>query len=401
MSMILREGATSKRIDVVFDVYRSRNVDKEHREREERGYTGIEYRNIQPDHRIQQWRKFLSNPQNKKQLVRVVTEEWQKERSRQRLTGKHLFTATEESCVEISADNFRPREDLTSTQEEADTRLLLHASHAARNGFKAIVISSEDTDVFVLCLAFKDFVPATMYLKCGTQTRTRFVSITNVFERHGSRICKCLPGLHAFTGCDSVSAFSGKGKLTALKLVKRRPAYQELFQQLGVEWELSNELFVRLQEFTCLMYSSNPGTRDVNVLRYRLFCARKGELESHQLPPCQDTLRKHCERANYQSAIWRRSLQCSPQIPSPIGSGWCLKDGKLTIDWMNGEPAPKAVLELLSCQCKRVCQLPSCTCLANGLHCTDMCRLRECTNQPEEAAEDLTTDDSDIECEDD
>ena len=233
MSMILREGATSKRIDVVFDVYRSRNVDKEHREREERGYTGIEYRNIQPDHRIQQWRKFLSNPQNKKQLVRVVTEEWQKERFRQRLTGRHLFTTTEESCVEISADNFRPREDLTSTQEEADTRLLLHASHAARNGFKAIVISSEDTDVFVLCLAFKDFVPATMYLKCGTQTRTRFVSITNVFERHGSRICKCLPGLHAFTGCDSVSAFSGKGKLMVLKLGTRHPAYQELFQQLG------------------------------------------------------------------------------------------------------------------------------------------------------------------------
>lgn len=94
MSMILREGATSKRIDVVFDVYRSRNVDKEHREREERGYTGIEYRNIQPDHRIQQWRKFLSNPQNKKQLVRVVAEEWQKERFRQRLTGRHLFTTT-------------------------------------------------------------------------------------------------------------------------------------------------------------------------------------------------------------------------------------------------------------------------------------------------------------------
>ena len=39
MSMILREGATSKRIDVVFDVYRSRNVDKEHREREKRGGT--------------------------------------------------------------------------------------------------------------------------------------------------------------------------------------------------------------------------------------------------------------------------------------------------------------------------------------------------------------------------
>ena len=92
------------------------------------------------------------------------------------------------------------------------------------------------------------------------------------------------------------------------------------------------------------MYSSNPGTKDVKVLRYRLFCARKGELESHQLPPCQDTLRKHCERANYQSAIWRRSLQSSPQIPLFIGSGWCLKDGKLSIDWMSGEPHPRLCL---------------------------------------------------------
>ena len=67
---------------------------------------------MQPDHRIQRWRKFLSNPQNKKQLVRVVTEEWQRERLGQRLTGKKLFTTTEERCVEISPDHVRLREDL-------------------------------------------------------------------------------------------------------------------------------------------------------------------------------------------------------------------------------------------------------------------------------------------------
>ena len=55
------------------------------------------------------------------------------------------------------------------------------------------MISSEDTDVFVLCLAFEDFVPATIYWKCGTQTRTRYISITNVVQRHGSGICKCRP----------------------------------------------------------------------------------------------------------------------------------------------------------------------------------------------------------------
>ena len=80
----------------------------------------------------------------------------------------------------------------------------------------------------------------------------------------------------------------------------------------------------------------------MNELRYRLFCAKKGKLDSNQLPPCADCLRKHSLRANYQAAIWKRSLQSCPQVPSPVGSGWCLEDGKLTIDWMSGEPAPQA-----------------------------------------------------------
>ena len=60
-----RVSATSKRIDVVFDVYREKSF--KNTQREERGDTR-ESSNIQPDDRIKQWR----NPQNKKQLVRVV-----------------------------------------------------------------------------------------------------------------------------------------------------------------------------------------------------------------------------------------------------------------------------------------------------------------------------------------
>ena len=170
-------------------------------------------------------------------------------------------------------------------QEEADTRLLLHAYHAAKNGCPTEVIVSDDTDVFLLCLAFKSHIPSTG----GTQARTRYIDMTNVVQRHGSKLCRCLPGLHAFTGCDNVSAFSGKGKLSALRLTKRHAKFRELFQVLGTEWEVSDELFTSLQEFTCFMYSSNPGTTDVNDLRYRLFCAKKGDLDSSQLPPCVDT----------------------------------------------------------------------------------------------------------------
>ena len=139
------------------------------------------------------------------------------------------------------------------------------------------------------------------------------------------------------------------------------------------------------------MYSSAPATDDVNTLRYMLFCAKKGELESNQLPPCADSLQKHCQRANYQARVWRESLTGCPEVPSPVGSGWCLEieeDGteNLGIDWMNGDPAPKAVLELLSCKCTRSCKLPGCSCMQNGLKCTDMCRLKECQNRPVEEA---------------
>ena len=54
------------------------------------------------------------------------------------------------------------------------------------------------------------------------------------------------------------------------------------------------------------------------------------------------------------------------------------------IEWMRTPPAPDAVLELLSCKCLRSCRLPSCTCLVNGLECTNMCRLQTCSNRKKE-----------------
>ena len=84
----------------------------------------------------------------------------------------------------------------------------------------------------------------------------------------GPELCRSLPGLNAFTGCDSVSAFSRKGKVTALKLVKQTKSFQTLFQEIGMEWNLTDERFAKFQEFTCKMYSSATKTYDVNELRY-------------------------------------------------------------------------------------------------------------------------------------
>ena len=167
-----------------------------------------------------------------------------------------------------------------------------------------------------------------------------------------------------------------------MKLLKSNRIFQEAFTALGQSWEVSEDLFDSIQRFTCLMYLSSTSTDKVNQLRYELFCVKRGEVESSQLPPCRDSLFMHVLRANYQAAIWRRGLQSQPIIPSPDGHGWRTNSGNgLAIEWMRGSPAPSAVLELLSCRCSRRCKLPDCQCLSNGLKCTDMCKLQTCTNQ--------------------
>ena len=193
--------------------------------------------------------------------------------------------------------------------------------------------------------------------------------------------------MHAFTVCDSVSAFAGIGKVRPLKKLLVTKEYQRTFQQLGSNLLMSEDLLLQLESFVCDLYGAKKDTTDVNQCRYAVFRAKKGEAESHQLPPCQYSLYKHCQRANYQAAIWRNSLQNSV-IPSPVGHGWSLvSDGtkeRLAVDWMSGLPAPKAVIELMSCMCKKEYKDSSCDCIRNGLKCSDICRLTTCSNQPEE-----------------
>ena len=110
--------------------------------------------------------------------------------------------------------------DLDSSQEEAETRLLSHAAHAARSRFVAIIIVSEDTDILVVCLAFKSHIQSSMFIKCSSQTTVKYLDVSRIVERIGASTCKSLPGFHTFTGCDTVSpgshGISGTGKGTSV-----------------------------------------------------------------------------------------------------------------------------------------------------------------------------------------
>ena len=383
LSRVLREGEGSNRVDVVFDVYRDISIKSA--ERVIRGESdAVTFKNLAAGQKVKQFNNFLRNGDNKTSLIRFVVEHWQKTLSRERLKDKELHVTCGNRCFKITAERVEEEEELRSEQEEADTRLLLHVQHA---------------NVRILCLAFFFSIDVQIYQRCVSQMNARYVDIGKIAHAIGQDACKALPGLHAFTGCDAVSAFAGIGKVKPLKKLLSKQEYQSTFKQLGENWAMSEDLLMQLEAFVCDIYGAKKSISDVNQCRYAVFCAKKGEAESHQLPPCQDSLYKHCRRANYQAAIWRNYLR-NNEVPPPVGHGWYLVNDegqeKLAIDWMSGLPAPRAVIELMSCMCKKDCNDDSCDCIRNGLKCSDLCRLTTCSNQPDEE-EDVQVDQLDEE----
>ena len=200
--------------------------------------------------------------------------------------------------------------------EEADTRLLLHAEHASKNSYRSVIIVSEDTDVLVLCLAYQSRIPSSLYQKCGSQTRARFVDIATIRQAFGEELCNALPGIHSFTGCDTVSAFAGRVKVRAVTLAKRDRPTLEMFQQLGTTWHLSDDIFNRLQKFTCVLYSATK-TQIVSALSdTTCFVQRK---EKWNLINC------HLVKTAYENTVREQTIKppfgdrvLKPVLTSPL-----------------------------------------------------------------------------------
>lgn len=101
---------------------------------------------------------------------------------------------------------------LLSDQEEADTRLVLHAKHASIT-HQRIVIQSPDRDVAVLCVAhFQSVQCQELWFKTGVKDKARYIPIHSLHSSLGPLLSKALPAFHALTGCDTTSGFSGIGK---------------------------------------------------------------------------------------------------------------------------------------------------------------------------------------------
>ena len=161
-----------------------------------------------------QWKKFLSSVENKRMLTRFLLQQWSRDNYADQIGNCNIYFAVEDKCFHLSVSDGKvvceeiPK--LNSNHEEADTKLLLHAKHASENGETCITIKSPDTDVAILACHFCSDIPAQILITRKEKTRIIYLEISSIADAAGPHLRNAPPGLHAFTGSNSMSTFASK-----------------------------------------------------------------------------------------------------------------------------------------------------------------------------------------------
>lgn len=126
--------------------------------------------------------------------------------------GKTLIVAWQNTCYSNQTGYL---EELASTQEEADTKMISHAVYISKN-YKSdvpllLTICSPDTDVFILILKYYDIFNCQVIFNTGTGPKERKILISAIAEKLTKLQRDALPALHALSGCDTTGGFSKKG----------------------------------------------------------------------------------------------------------------------------------------------------------------------------------------------
>ena len=285
---------------MVFDVYRKNSLKAATRVKRGKGHTRL----VAPETKIPgNWNEFFRDDSNKTELFTFLSEHLVIQSYPE---GKLLFTTVNNQV--LCNKNVCMNE---CDHEEADTRMLLHLKDCLSSGLKDICIISPDTDVLVILLgifpklkAQYDF--ANIVLQKVLRKNQLTVQIGPLVERLGQQLCQAIPFLHAFSGCDTTSAFKTIGKKKGFQTLKLyRPSFSIFaeffntpFQQISEE----SNVFKVIQRFVILMYARSSDFLDINAARMDMFFKKNQNLEN--VPPSKNALLQHTKRAIYQTGLW-------------------------------------------------------------------------------------------------
>ena len=335
---------------------------------------------------------LLSHVKTKVTLTKILAER-----------AEEAFTASEASYTVVYGETIKSNMDMMAnetdhTQEEADTLMIKLVNviiSAVTSSY--IVVSSPDTDVFVLLL-----LPALtahhqrqtgvdewnkIVFRTGTKAKHRDLPMDYFIGKLDEHHVAGMVGFHSFSGCDQIGTYHGISKARLLKLYLASTSDEvRCFSMLGEDDVDMEALNGGLEQFLMKAYMTK-GIVAVSIgeLRWQLFS--KKQLTSEKLPPTMGALKWKILRSHYVTIVWRRSLLSFEAIyPDPLQFGWLSNPSgnahlALVPILTDEPPVPEATLDMTDCGCKKTkCIAGSCSCRKVGLRCTALCRCVDCSN---------------------
>ncbi len=177
--------------------------------------------------------------------------------------------------------------NLGSSQEEADTKLILHAVHATNNGASSVRIYSPDTDVLVLAISLFPNLAVDTCMVTGTGQKQREIPIRVIYNALGPAKAAALPGFHALSGADITGKFGGKGKITCWKVFEQLDNDDDIVDaltQLGATETISESTISALEACVCKLYITGTKLTNVADARWWLFKWKQAQAENMPQP---------------------------------------------------------------------------------------------------------------------
>ena len=203
--------------------------------------------------------------------------------------SKVIYATSEERCFSYRSEHDKviktEEETMQNYFEEADSKLLFHVKSVPAPA--NVVIRMRDSDVFVIALGVFHMMQAdlNLWFEVGlfSDNSLRYISVNQIYEALGIKVCNALPAFHAFTGSDYSAAFSGKGKELPLKKLQRSEETLDVFASLGTSEFVTEHAVAIIERFTCHLYGK-PITNTVNEARLECFVGKyKGTSKTQTL----------------------------------------------------------------------------------------------------------------------
>ena len=233
-----------------------------------------------------------------------------------------------------------------------------------RMGKKSIIVSSTDTDVFVLLVYYWRELNVEgleeLWMKGGVGETTRYIPIHILTKKVGMNLCKVLPAIHALSGCDYTSKVGTKHSALLVN--------PEMYlKDLGILNHNVDSLFDKAEAYLTQVLKKGTTFKTLDQLRFHKYHhAKRASLED--LPPTSYSIRLHIKRA-YLATYEMISIFTSQASLDPRQFGFELND-ELLIPSNGRNPIPEDFA--IHCTCSK-CGTQRCLCRKSGVQCCKFC----------------------------